>query len=282
MQFSYTINNNTIHIPNHPDFDAEHIIECGQVFRYEKHDFGYVVYSLHHKAVVYCQKDATNIVCDDVNYFVKYFDLDVNYGKIKVQLNKDAHLNNAIKYGHGIRILRQDLLEVVIGFIISANNNIARIRQIMDKIARGYGKNMGDYYAFPTLEKLSTIPLSFFEEIKSGYRANYLKQVIAQIANGFDLSLVHAMTSKQAISYLTQLSGVGPKVADCILLYGYHRTDSFPIDTWMKKVFYDYHPQLQTQVVSADAMRNFFITKFGDLSGYAQQYLFYNKRKSKN
>lgn len=282
MALNYHTNNNEIIIPKQADFNAEHIIECGQVFRYKKTDFGYELYTLHHKAVVYCQKEDTKVVCDDVNYFINYFDLDTNYAKIKVQLNKDARLKSATQTGAGIRILKQDLLEVIIGFIVSANNNITRIRQIMERISQGYGKNMGTYYAFPTLEQLSKIPLSFFEEIKSGYRASYLVNVIKQLQNGFDLEIVKNMPSDKAVAYLTKLSGVGPKVADCILLYGYHRRDSFPVDTWIKKVFYDYHPQLKNEKVRAESMRNFFISKFGDLSGYAQQYLFYDKRRSKN
>lgn len=277
----FTVKDNKIIIPKSPEFEPEHIIECGQVFRYEKTDFGYIVYSLNHKATLYCQKDTTIIVCDDVNYFINYFDLRTEYDKIKLQLNSDTLLKNAIAQGYGIRILRQDLLEVIIGFIISANNNITRIRQIMDRICVGYGTKMDGYFAFPTLEQLAQIPLSFFEEIKAGYRAKYLFDVIKQLNIGFDLEAVKQMPATQALTYLTKLSGVGPKVADCILLYGYHITNSFPTDTWIIKVFYDYHPHLKEAKVTPKQMREFFVNKFEELSGYAQQYLFYYKRGSK-
>ncbi len=278
----FSIQNNQIIIPNHADFNAEHIIECGQVFRYQKTDFGYNVYSLHHKASLYCQKDTTIIVCDDVNYFINYFDLHTKYDTIKLQLQNDELLISALNYGYGIRILRQDLLEVIIGFIVSANNNITRIRNIMENISRHYGTNMGDYYAFPTLNQLTTIPQDFFVSIKAGYRAPYLWQVIQQLANGFDLEIVRQLPTEQALKHLQKLSGVGPKVADCILLYGYHITNSFPTDTWIKKVYYDFQPQKANQEVPAQTMRNFFVNKYGELSGYAQQYLFYHKRGSKN
>lgn len=277
----YEISDNKIIIKNHDDFVASHIIECGQVFRYEKTPFGYNLYSLNHKATIFCQKDITIIECDDVNYFVNYFDLKTNYGKIKVELQKDFMLKNAIAYGHGIRILKQDLLEVIIGFIISQNNNIARIKQIISKICESYGTNMGSYYAFPTLEQLSTIPLEFFEKIKSGYRAKYLYQAIQQIKQGFDLNIVYSLPTDEALKHLQKLSGVGPKVADCILLYGYHITNSFPTDTWIKKVYYDFNKQDVGKNIKPEIIRNYFVSKYGNLSGYAQQYLFYYKRGNK-
>ena len=278
--FSYTIKNNKIYIPTHPDFNAKHIIECGQVFRYKITDFGYEVYSLNHKASVYCQKDTTIIKCDDAKYFINYFDLNTNYAKIKLQLQHDLLVKQAIQLGRGIRILKQDPLETIIGFIISANNNLGRIKNTMQAISESYGTNMGNYYAFPTIEQLNTIPKEFFKSAGAGYRDQYLVNAIKQVKNGFDLQKVYLLPTKQVSNYLQQLAGVGPKVADCIMLYGYGITDSFPTDTWIKKVYYDYHPTALSKKVSATKMREFFVGRFGDLSGYAQQYLFYGKREN--
>ena len=158
----YIIQDNVIIIDEDKEFNIKDILECGQVFRYKKTSFGYVVYSLCHKAEVYVHKVGTKIVCDDVKYFEKYFDFCTDYAKIKSALSVYPILNNAIKSGEGIRILRQDPLEMIISFIISANNNIPRIKTIIEKICVSYGKNMGDYYAFPTLDEMRNIPLEFF------------------------------------------------------------------------------------------------------------------------
>ena len=294
----YRIENNKIIISDNSSFNAKHILECGQVFRYKKADFGYEVYSLNHKATINCQKDSTIIYCDDVNYFINYFDLNTNYAKIKVALSKDEILNKAIAYGSGIRILRQNPLETIINFIISSNNNIPRIKKIIEDICYSYGDKVNNYYAFPTLEQLSNIPFEFFVKIKSGYRAKYLFETIQKIKSGFDINSINNLTVSEANKYLQNLSGVGEKVADCILLYAFHKTDVFPTDTWIKKVYFDYYkPAKQNKYIgiakknntfkpenkneSAREIRNYFIDKFGIYSGYAQQYLFYYKREFK-
>ncbi|HBP44010.1 MAG TPA: 8-oxoguanine DNA glycosylase, partial [Clostridiales bacterium] len=123
----FSVDGNTIFIPNCADFDPKQTIECGQLFRYKTTDLGYEVYSLNHKASIICQKDGTKIICDDPNYFVKYFDLLEDYATIKAQLNKNEFVKDSIAFGQGIRILRQNPLETIISFLISQNNNIPRI-----------------------------------------------------------------------------------------------------------------------------------------------------------
>ena len=271
----FTIKNNTIYITDLRDFNIQHILECGQVFRFKKVGFGYEVYSLYHKAVINCQK-SVKIECDDANYFVKYFDLQNNYGIIKHTLEQNSLLKEAIKYGYGIRILKQDPLETIISFIISANNNIPRIKNIIENICAHYGKNMGDYYAFPTLEELKLIPLDFFRKIGCGYRSEYLFETIKMIGESFDLEKVNTLSTVEAEKYLCTLKGVGPKVANCILLFGYGKTDVFPTDTWIKKV---YAENFNGKSKNANVIKQFFIDMFGNLSGFAQQYLFYSKRE---
>lgn len=277
----YYTEENKIIIPSNNEFNIKHILECGQVFRFKIQSYGYDVYSLHHKASVFCQKDSTIIECDDVNYFINYFDLNTNYDKIKLQLSSDSMLKGAVEFGWGIRILKQNALETIISFIISANNNIPRIKKILESICESYGTNMGNYHAFPTLEQLKTIPKEFFTNIKSGYRDTYLYNTIQAIANGFNLEIVKEFPSDKASKHLQQLSGVGPKVADCVLLFGYYKTDIFPTDTWIKKVYLDYNKHLnpQEKAVPAEVIRNFFVNRYGNNSGFAQQYLFYFKRE---
>ena len=286
MDKIYSVIDNKIIVHNHNSFNAEHIIECGQVFRYKKTVFGYEVYSLNHKAIVYCQKDNTIIECDDVNYFINYFDLDTDYDKIKLELKHDEMLQEAIKFGYGIRILKQNNIEAIINFIISANNNIPRIKKIIENICTHYGANMGDYFAFPTLSQLSSIPKEFFTKSGAGYRADYLNTPIQNLANDFNVNDIYSLPAEQAVKKLLTLKGVGPKVADCILLYGFAFKDVFPTDTWIIKVFNDYAKTFSdnkglVSITNPVQMRNYFVTKFKHLSGYAQQYLFYYKRSNK-
>lgn len=265
-----------IFVPNSPDFDIKSTLECGQVFRYKVRDFGYTVYSLEHKADIYCQNDGTKIFTKDKKYFINYFDFLKDYAKIKTSLSVYPYLKSAIEYGEGIRILRSDPLEMIIEFIISQNNNIPRIKTIIEKICESYGKNMGDYFAFPTLEQLKNIPLEFFSNIKCGYRDKYLFDTIAVLDEEFVESIKN-LDTESARQKLMTLKGVGRKVADCILLFGYHKTDVFPTDTWIVKV---YNKINSTNSTDAKKISKEFVSQFGDLSGYAQQYLFYQMREN--
>ena len=265
-----------IFVPNSCDFDIKNTLECGQVFRYKVRDFGYTVYSLEHKADIYCQNDGTKIFTKDKKYFINYFDFLKDYAKIKTSLSVYPYLKSAIEYGEGIRILRSDPLEMIIEFIISQNNNIPRIKTIIERICESYGKNMGDYFAFPTLEQLKTIPLEFFSSIKCGYRDKYLYDTIAVLNEEFVESIKN-LDTESARQKLMTLKGVGRKVADCILLFGYHKTDVFPTDTWIVKV---YNKINSTNSTDAKKISQEFVSQFGDLSGYAQQYLFYQMREN--
>lgn len=265
-----------IYVPACDDFDIKETLECGQVFRYKVRDFGYTVYTLSHKADIYCQNDGTKIFCKDKKYFIKYFDFCTNYARIKSSLSVYPNLKSAIDYGKGIRILRGDPLEMIIEFVISQNNNIPRIKSIVEKICEAYGEDMGDYYSFPTLEVLKKIPLEFFRNIGCGYRDKYLFETIAMIDRIFVNSIAD-MSTTDARNKLMTLKGVGRKVADCILLFGYHKTDVFPTDTWIVKV---YNKMYNTRVSDAKKISEEFVNVFGELSGYAQQYLFYQMREN--
>jgi N-glycosylase/DNA lyase len=257
-------------------FDIKQTLECGQVFRYKVRDFGYTVYSLNHKADIYCQ-NTIKIFTKDKKYFINYFDFCTNYDKIKSSLSVYPMLKSAINYGSGIRILRNNPLEMIIEFIISQNNNIPRIRSIIERICECYGENMGDYYAFPTLEKLKTIPKEFFTEIKCGYRDSYLYESIAMINESVNIDEIYNMTTDDARLELMKLKGVGRKVADCILLFGYQKTDVFPTDTWVVQA---YNKIYKDHKKDAIAISKHFVNMFGELSGYAQQYLFYHMREN--
>ncbi len=256
------------------DFSIAHILECGQVFRYNKTDFGYNVYAGEHQIRVFCHKDYEKIFCKNLKFAIKYFDLDTNYANIKLALMDFEHLNSAINYGHGIRVLKQAPLEVIVSFIISANNNIPRIKNSLNLICKKCGDDKKDYHAFPTLEQLASMSKSDFREAGCGYRDEYLVSTIAAIADGFDLDAPYSLQTNLARQHLMKLKGVGRKVADCILLFAYGKTDVFPTDTWIKKVYFDI---TKNEAMMPDKISEEFLKMFGNLSGYAQQYLFYER-----
>ena len=137
---NYKIFDDYIQVDECEEFNIKHILECGQVFRYKVQPFGYTVYSRDQKADIYCQKGITKIFCKNKKYFINYFDLDTNYATIKSAISNDQFVAKAVQYGCGIRILRQDPIEMIISFIISANNNIPRIKASIEKICEAYGQ----------------------------------------------------------------------------------------------------------------------------------------------
>lgn len=267
-----------IWVERSPDFDVKQTLECGQVFRYKVRDFGYTIYSSDQKADIYCQEDCIKIFTNNRKYFINYFDFCTNYDRIKSSLEANPILKDAVSYGQGIRILNSDPLEMIIEFIISQNNNIPRIRTIIEKICENYGENKGDYYAFPTLDRLKKIPLEFFTNIKCGYRDKYLYDTIQMLGEEVDIDSVKVMSTTDARAELMKLKGVGRKVADCILLFGFRRTDVFPTDTWVVKAFNFIYGKSENNAIK---ISNHFVGIFGELSGFAQQYLFYKMRDSK-
>jgi len=266
---------NKILIKDDGQFNIDHILNCGQVFRYKKIDNEYHIISLDKKAVVIQNGNNIEIKTKDVKYFYNYFDLDTDYNKIKKELIKKGIDKKAIEYGSGIRILKQDKYEIIISFIISQNNNIKRIQNIVETMSEKAGKQIDDYYAFPTNEALKTRKKDFFNKIGCGYRSDYLVETIKQLSH-FDYK--ENLSTQELREYLLKLKGVGPKVADCILLFGYNRLDSFPCDTWIEKIYHEY---FETGLKNPKCISDYLVSRFKDLSGYAQQYLFYYKRSNK-
>ena len=271
----YLLQKNKIIIQDTSDFNIEHILKCGQIFTYKQIDDNtYEVYSKDEFAKVEFVDGEYIINCTNEKYFENFFDLKTDYSKIKNLLCKNEKLIDAINYGYGIRVLNQNILEVIIGFIISSNNNIKRITSSMAKL-RQYGEYKNNYYAFPTLQKLSQLSEEQFKEIGVGYRASYLVKAIKQLEN-INLEETFEYDFDKLKSWLLSLCGVGPKVADCIMLFGYHKSCCFPVDTWIEKVYIDLFGKKVSRQIMAKDLTNYF----GDLSGYAQQYLFFYKREN--
>lgn len=257
-----------------PYFDVGQTLNCGQVFRYKETDGGYDVFALDHKAVIEEKQDRYIFDCDDAEFFKKYFDFDTDYGFIQSKVSDKGLLSSAIEFGRGIHILRQDPMETVFSFLISQNNHIPRIKGIIERMCAGLGKDMGGYYAFPTLDALAQAGEEYYASIGAGYRASYLDRTAKRLLNT-DTSAFADLDTADLRSALMALHGVGRKVADCILLFGFNRFDVFPVDTWIKKVFEEEYPGVPAEKLSA-----LLVKRYGEYAGFVQQWLFYYKRES--
>lgn len=250
-------------------------LACGQVFSYRPTADGFVVFSGAHMAYVTERAQDYCVRTSDCAYFKNFFDLETDYDAIKRKLASFGVLDLPLQFGGGIRILRQDLLEVIISFALSANNNIKRITNTLFALRQACGNPLqGGYFAFPTLLQLQTLTESDFRSIGAGYRSAQLVKLIDQLSNT-DFAAWAKLPTAELKDKLLALSGVGTKVADCILLFGYAKTDVFPVDTWIEKVFNQYFGACHNRVI----IRRNLVDIFKDLSGYAQQYLFFYQRE---
>ena len=274
----YEITNDKIIIFDKNDFNATHILECGQIFRYKKQNDGsYNIISGNKTAKILETPNCYEIRTKDVKYFENFFDLNTDYTKIKnILCKQNETLKKATNFGNGIRILNQPPFEMIISFIISANNNIKRIQSLVEKLSKKCGKNMGEYYAFPTLEELIKLSIDDLKQLGMGFRAKYIYETTKKL-QGVNLENMKEYDTTNLLEYLSTLSGVGPKVADCIALFGYHKMDCFPVDTWVEKIYNCYFSKEKEN--NRVKIRKNLVDTFGDLSGYAQQYLFYYKRE---
>lgn len=270
----YELGKDYIKVFSKKEFNPQHILECGQVFCFKKEVDKYIVFPGKEYAEIFEACDGYLIKTKNPQYFVKWFDLNENYNEIKENLSKYEIMKKPIEYGGGIRILKQDLFETLISFIISANNNIKRICMILNKIRENLGKKVENgVYSFPSYEKLQGCDEVFFKSLGAGYRAAYLVKVLSQ-TNPDHLETLSSLSTKQLRKKLIGFAGVGPKVADCILLFGYGRKDVFPVDTWIAQMYNCYFEKEDNR----EKIRNNLVDKFGNLSGQAQQYLFYYQR----
>ena len=271
-------------------FDSEYFnvldtLDCGQIFRFSPFEKGFIVVSKDKCAYLYQKENQTIINCQDDNqeYFYNFFDLSRDYAKICQSAIKEniPVLTSAVKSGKGIRILNQDKEEMLFSFIISQNNNIPRIKGIISKLCLALGDKIEflgqEYYSFPTAVKMAEKDLKFYQDIGLGYRAKYIKSLADAIKNGSNVNEFSKLSTKDLKKGLTSILGVGPKVADCVALFGYHRSDSFPVDTWIEKVYVE---DFKGTIKDRAKISDYLVERFKENSGYYQQYLFYHKRLS--
>jgi len=273
-------------------FELNDIFECGQCFRWNLQEDGSYT-GVFGENVLNIKKENEDIMIEglckkDIKETVEeYFDLKRDYQKIKETLAKiDENIKISIQYGQGIRLLNQDLWETIITFIISANNNMPRIKKIIERMAEKYGNQMiwkgKTYYCFPTANQLKNVTIKDYRDLGLGFRDVRVYQTTQMIVNKkVDLEKMRKSTNTLEIKeQLLTLPGIGPKVADCILLFStLKRLEVFPIDVWVRRVMnHLYIKQPDERKVSRKQIEQIASEKFGNLAGMAQQYLFYNRK----
>ena len=272
-------------------FELRDIFDCGQCFRWNEQDDGSYT-GIIKNGVLNVKKEESNVIFsgllnEDIEKVCnEYFDLNTDYELIKEKLSTlDDSLKKSIEYGEGIRILNQDLWECIISFIISANNNIPRIKKIIDRISENYGEeiiwNDKKYYTFPTEKELSKASVEDLRKLGLGFRDKRVYTTTKMILNKeVDLDeIIKLDNSNEIREKLLSLDGVGEKVADCIMLFSLKRFDVFPVDVWVRRVMNElYIKNENEEKVNKTEVRKIAEEKFGSLAGIAQQYLFYYRK----
>lgn len=254
----YSVKNNDI-IVYEKDFGLDDTLDCGQAFRWKKTApdtyEGYFLdtyLKISQNGNTFTFHDTTEK--DFLNVWYDYFDFGTDYSELKRQFSEDATLARACEFAGGIRLLKQNAWECLISFIISQNNNIPRIKGIIDRLCSHYGK-------FPSAEMLAAETPESLEYLRSGFRAKYICDAVEKVCDGTtDLEKIKSMPIDDARTELRKIKGVGAKVSECVLLFGMYRTEAFPVDVWIKRVMEEYYPN-----------------GFPDFTdkGIAQQYLFH-------
>ncbi|NFM31733.1 DNA-3-methyladenine glycosylase 2 family protein [Clostridium botulinum] len=299
MDFNYIENyTNGIVIKDVRNFELAHIFECGQCFRWYKTEEGSYIGVAYGK-VIEVEKANNDVILhnateeDFKNIWAEYFDLYRDYSEIKHILSKDEILAKSVEFGHGIRLLKQDPFEIIVSFIISANNRIPMIKKAIKNISERWGDPIeykgNIYYSFPTVEQLKDVTEDELKACSVGFRAKYIKDTVNKIYQNsieeceqyekeYDMLWIKNQQDDICHKMLQNYSGIGAKVADCVMLFSMEKYSAFPVDVWVKRAMQYFYVAPD---VSLKKIRDFGREKFGELSGFAQQYLFYYARENK-
>lgn len=286
MEYKVEYVENAVKIRNLAHFDPEITLFCGQAFRWEKtgeHAYRGIAYG---RVLNLTAKDGDVLLYPATpeefrDIWENYFDLRRDYGAIQKSYEADPILKEGMAYAQGMRVLNQPPFEILISFILSANNNIRRITGIIERLCACFGKPISCggkvYNAFPEPEALACVPVSALKDCGAGYRAPYVKEAAQAVCGGFKLDALRNMDYEEAKKKLVTIKGVGGKVADCILLYSLGFSEAFPMDVWIKRAVYNLYGCGKGE----RELRDFIRSKFGKTAGIAQQYLFHYVRKNK-
>ncbi|MDR0820926.1 MAG: DNA-3-methyladenine glycosylase 2 [Oscillospiraceae bacterium] len=226
-----------------PYIDLDRTLFCGQAFRWEKSGSEYhAVCSRRCVSVNKCDGGIEVNGDNDKAFWENYFAADIDYETLVKRFSSDDTLSKAVEFARGIRVLRQEPLETLITFIISANNNIKRITGIVSRFCENFGDKVGDSHAFPTAEQIAEVGVDGLAVIRAGFRARYIADTAQRIASGKSLSAMGDLSDEELQRELLAFMGVGEKVADCVMLFGYSRYARAPKDVWIKRVLAEYYP----------------------------------------
>lgn len=285
---------NGVKVRSVKNFELPHVFDCGQCFRWNREaNSSYIGVALGRVIEVEKKKDDLYIYNTSMKEFneiwINYFDLHRSYSAVKETLSKDPLLRKAVDFGYGIRLLQQDEFELTISFIISSNNRIPMIKRAIENISKKWGHEITykgkKYYTFPTVQSLKNASEEDLQNCGVGFRAKYIADTVEKIYESnkeeykqFDLKTIKKLSDDDCHKALQNFMGIGPKVADCIMLFSMEKYTAFPVDVWVKKAMIYFY---MAPDVSLKKIRDFGRDKFEELSGFAQQYLFYYARENK-
>ncbi len=268
----YKVYENRIEVEGVKDFELRDTLLCGQCFRFNEQQDG-SFFGVAKDKKLNLEKHGETLVFytseeDFLSFWKDYFDLDLDYSKVKEKLSEiHPTLSEAVKFAPGIRILKQDSFEALISFIISQNNNIKRISGIVDRLCQLCGKEIEKgMFAFPEISVLAKMSPEDLAPIRAGFRARYIIDAAKKVESGeVSFDRIRDLSYDEAKAELMKITGVGVKVADCVLLYGFHKLQGFPMDVWMKRAMAVLFDSLNPE-------------SFGEYAGIAQQYIFHYSR----
>lgn len=252
------------------NFCLDDILDCGQAFRWTRLADGHwrgIVRGLCREIVQHGDVLRFEGVTEEEfnRVWLPYFDLDRDYGAVKEILCRNEAMRNAVLFAPGMRVLRQEPWEALCSFILSQNNNIARIRGLVERLCENFGEPVNGGFAFPSPERLAALPPDGLAPVRCGFRSRYILDAAAKVASGeINLEKLADMPAAQVEGALRSIVGVGPKVAACALLYGFSRTECVPVDVWIGRANREFFPE--------------GLGVFGEYAGLGQQYLFHYMR----
>jgi N-glycosylase/DNA lyase len=282
MELSFE--NNTVTFRGIECFDLDKSCSCGQAFRWRPFSGGQLGIVRGEPALLKQEGDTVLVhgaAPASAPMWAHYLDLGRDYASIEEKVKNDPRLSCCFPASHGIRVFNQEPFEALISFIISQNNNIKRISGIVERLCRYCGEAKGfmgeTLYAFPAPESIAALSVEELTALGTGYRAPFIKAAAERIAGGYALEPLRDMSLGEARAELLSFLGIGPKVADCILLFSLGHSDAFPIDVWidraMKALFFEGNKAKKAELCEA-------VTSLGEYSGIIQQYIFEYARKN--
>ncbi len=266
------------------DFNLRDTLECGQAFRWKRQ--GQFYYGIIGEALVKVKYDGSRLIVEsnsalNKDAIAEYFGLNDDLPHILKEIDVDKVIHRAIVKFKGLRILKQEPWECLASYILSINNNIPRIKILIERLSENFGKRLTlggiECFSFPKPDIIANTALSALKKLKLGFRAEYLKDTAKKIASRkFRLEEIDNLSYDEAKKRLISLRGVGEKVADCVLLFSFKKFEAFPVDVWIKRGVEEFY--FNGKVVSARVAGEFAREHFGRYAGYAQEYLYHYLR----